>query len=141
MEHNSSGKADGAQRGRCKIFIAGPRDCVRTGNQMWQDYQEIRRAACKRCGSKHWGVNNGMFGNFTVTEFRRMESNPNPVSLPYYRELRIVTIPHCYVIIGNKVEITHVRSRVGAWEGSWMLQFAMLGVILDNWRVWRCQCL
>lgn len=26
---------------------------------MWQDYQEIRRAACKRCGSKHWGVNNG----------------------------------------------------------------------------------
>jgi len=55
---SGSGKADGAQRGRCKIFIGGPRDCVRTGNQMWQDYQEIRRAACAKCGSKHWGTNN-----------------------------------------------------------------------------------
>ena len=54
----SSGKADGARRGNCKIFIAGPRDCVRTGNQMWDDYQQIRKAKCARCGSKHWGVNN-----------------------------------------------------------------------------------
>lgn len=53
-----SGKADGARRGNCKIFIAGPRDCVRTGNQMWDDYQQIRKAKCARCGSKHWGVNN-----------------------------------------------------------------------------------
>ncbi|CAI4214147.1 unnamed protein product [Parascedosporium putredinis] len=53
-----SNKADGAQRGRCKIFIAGPRDCQRSGNQMWQDYQEIRGHGCARCGSKHWGQDN-----------------------------------------------------------------------------------
>jgi len=48
----------GAQRGNCKIFIAGPRDCERTGNQMWYDYQEIRSHGCARCGSKHWGRDN-----------------------------------------------------------------------------------
>ncbi|RYO80068.1 hypothetical protein DL766_008322 [Monosporascus sp. MC13-8B] len=53
-----SGKHDSAQRGRCKIFIAGPQDCIRTGNQMWNNYQEIRRHGCARCGSKHWGMDN-----------------------------------------------------------------------------------
>jgi len=55
---SGSGKFDGAQRGNCKIFIAGPRDCERTGNQMWYDYQEIRSHGCARCGSKHWGRDN-----------------------------------------------------------------------------------
>lgn len=78
MEHNSSGKADGAQRGRCKIFIAGPRDCVRTGNQMWDDYQQIRKAACKRCGSKHWGRDNAVCLELYIWQFQGSYANPNP---------------------------------------------------------------
>ncbi|KAK4151219.1 hypothetical protein C8A00DRAFT_36120 [Chaetomidium leptoderma] len=50
-----SGKADGAQRGRCKIFLAGPRNCQRSGNDMWNDYQQIRAHGCSRCGTKTWG--------------------------------------------------------------------------------------
>lgn len=58
-DHNyRSGKYDGAQRGNCKIFIAGHAGCHASGNKMWHDYQEIRRAGCAKCGTKHWGGNN-----------------------------------------------------------------------------------
>jgi hypothetical protein len=50
-----SGLPDGAEKSHCKIFIAGPSSCKRSGNGMWQDYQEIRSHGCKHCGSKHWG--------------------------------------------------------------------------------------
>ncbi|KAM0329547.1 hypothetical protein ACHAQA_004856 [Verticillium albo-atrum] len=50
---------DGARRGNCKIFIAGPSACTRTGNEMWYDYQDLRKeGSCGKCGSKHWGNNN-----------------------------------------------------------------------------------
>jgi hypothetical protein len=39
----------------CGVFIQGGNTCARTGNQMWQDYQDIRSHGAKTCGSKHWG--------------------------------------------------------------------------------------
>ncbi|KAH6640172.1 hypothetical protein F5144DRAFT_609227 [Chaetomium tenue] len=39
----------------CGIFIQGKSHCVRTGNQMWWDYQDIRKSGCQKCSTKHWG--------------------------------------------------------------------------------------
>lgn len=39
----------------CGVFIQGQKNCARTGNQIWHDYQDIRGNGCKICGSKHWG--------------------------------------------------------------------------------------
>ncbi|KAF6838782.1 hypothetical protein CPLU01_02315 [Colletotrichum plurivorum] len=39
----------------CGVFIQGKSHCARTGNQMWWDYQDIRKNNCRVCGSKHWG--------------------------------------------------------------------------------------
>ncbi|KAI0894115.1 hypothetical protein F4806DRAFT_131310 [Annulohypoxylon nitens] len=39
----------------CAIIIQGPKHCVRSGNDMWWDYQEIRSHGCHHCGNKHWG--------------------------------------------------------------------------------------
>ncbi|EXL58562.1 hypothetical protein FOCG_02072 [Fusarium oxysporum f. sp. radicis-lycopersici 26381] len=45
----------GTCQGACGIFIQGRSTCARTGNQIWYDYQDIRRSGCRICGSKHWG--------------------------------------------------------------------------------------
>ncbi|KAI1021803.1 hypothetical protein LB505_008864 [Fusarium chuoi] len=45
----------GTCQGNCGIFIQGRSTCARTGNQIWYDYQDIRRNGCRICGSKHWG--------------------------------------------------------------------------------------
>ncbi|KAI1453961.1 hypothetical protein F4805DRAFT_340286 [Annulohypoxylon moriforme] len=39
----------------CGIIIQGPSHCVRSGNDMWWDYQEIRQSGCHHCGHKYWG--------------------------------------------------------------------------------------
>ncbi|KAK4222659.1 hypothetical protein QBC38DRAFT_374648 [Podospora fimiseda] len=46
----------------CKIFVAGADHCARSGNEMWQDYQDIRnkkKGNCNggrnTCGTKNWG--------------------------------------------------------------------------------------
>ncbi|KAK4183811.1 hypothetical protein QBC35DRAFT_393061 [Podospora australis] len=39
----------------CRIHIQGHRNCTRTGNQIWEDYQDIRESGCQVCGTKHWG--------------------------------------------------------------------------------------
>ncbi|KAI1206668.1 uncharacterized protein F4807DRAFT_469917 [Annulohypoxylon truncatum] len=39
----------------CGIIIQGPSHCVRSGNDMWWDYQEIRQWGCHHCGHKYWG--------------------------------------------------------------------------------------
>ncbi|KAI1082899.1 hypothetical protein F5B20DRAFT_597133 [Whalleya microplaca] len=46
----------GACSGQCGVFIQGDRSCVRSGNQIWNDYHDIRGNGCKICGSKHWGA-------------------------------------------------------------------------------------
>ncbi|KAI0837999.1 hypothetical protein F5Y06DRAFT_287492 [Hypoxylon sp. FL0890] len=38
----------------CAILIQGNRGCVRSGNDMWWDYQEIRKSGCHHCGHKYW---------------------------------------------------------------------------------------
>lgn len=39
----------------CGIFVQGNSDCVRTGEEIWDDYQDIRYiAGCPKCGTKHW---------------------------------------------------------------------------------------
>ncbi|KAL2204874.1 hypothetical protein CC79DRAFT_922150 [Sarocladium strictum] len=57
----SDAEEDGARNSNCKIFIAGPAACKRSGNEMWYDYQDLKNSemgGCGRCGSKHWGNNN-----------------------------------------------------------------------------------
>ncbi|OTA99464.1 hypothetical protein M426DRAFT_16421 [Hypoxylon sp. CI-4A] len=39
----------------CAILIEGNKDCRRSGNDMWWDFQDIREMGCHRCGHKHWG--------------------------------------------------------------------------------------
>ncbi|KAI1098004.1 hypothetical protein F4804DRAFT_350912 [Jackrogersella minutella] len=39
----------------CAVFIQGNTGCVRSGNDMWWDYQEIRKNHCHHCGHKYWG--------------------------------------------------------------------------------------
>ncbi|KAI0384479.1 hypothetical protein F5Y04DRAFT_277855 [Hypomontagnella monticulosa] len=39
----------------CAIFVEGPANCTRSGNQIWWDYQEIRHSGCHHCGHKWWG--------------------------------------------------------------------------------------
>ncbi|KAH6843424.1 hypothetical protein B0I37DRAFT_418525 [Chaetomium sp. MPI-CAGE-AT-0009] len=39
----------------CGVFIQGKSHCARTGNQIWHDYQDIRKNKCGKCGTKHWG--------------------------------------------------------------------------------------
>ncbi|KAI2464625.1 hypothetical protein F4781DRAFT_436221 [Annulohypoxylon bovei var. microspora] len=39
----------------CGVIIKGPNHCVRSGNDMWWDYQEIRGSGCHHCGRKYWG--------------------------------------------------------------------------------------
>ncbi|KAI1764443.1 hypothetical protein GGR53DRAFT_494117 [Hypoxylon sp. FL1150] len=38
----------------CGILIQGPSNCTRSGNEMWWDYQDIRRGGCHHCGHKYW---------------------------------------------------------------------------------------
>ncbi|OTB12782.1 hypothetical protein K445DRAFT_25204 [Daldinia sp. EC12] len=38
----------------CAILIEGHPGCVRSGNDMWWDYQEIRHSGCHHCGHKYW---------------------------------------------------------------------------------------
>lgn len=39
----------------CGVFIQGNSDCVRTGEEIWDDYQDIRYVGgCSKCGTKHW---------------------------------------------------------------------------------------
>ncbi|KAI6080396.1 hypothetical protein F4821DRAFT_59623 [Hypoxylon rubiginosum] len=38
----------------CGILIQGPSNCTRTGNEMWIDYQDIRKGGCHHCGHKYW---------------------------------------------------------------------------------------
>ncbi|KAI4863451.1 hypothetical protein F4820DRAFT_426777 [Hypoxylon rubiginosum] len=38
----------------CGVLIQGPKNCTRTGNDMWWDYQEIRSNGCHHCGHKYW---------------------------------------------------------------------------------------
>lgn len=57
----SDKEMDGARRDNCKIFIGGPVTCTRTGNEIWNDYQDLKNSdigGYGRCGSKHWGDNN-----------------------------------------------------------------------------------
>ncbi|KAI2619622.1 hypothetical protein GGR54DRAFT_639947 [Hypoxylon sp. NC1633] len=39
----------------CAVFIEGPDHCVKSGNDIWWDYQEIRNSGCHHCGHKYWG--------------------------------------------------------------------------------------
>ncbi|KAI0853595.1 hypothetical protein F5Y00DRAFT_270758 [Daldinia vernicosa] len=39
----------------CAILIQGPPSCVRSGNDIWWDYQDIRKHGCHHCGHKRWG--------------------------------------------------------------------------------------
>ncbi|KAI1378979.1 hypothetical protein F4677DRAFT_465255 [Hypoxylon crocopeplum] len=39
----------------CAIFVQGPTSCVRSGNDIWWDYQDIRDNGCHHCGHKYWG--------------------------------------------------------------------------------------
>ncbi|KAH8203953.1 hypothetical protein TruAng_001895 [Truncatella angustata] len=56
---SDSGKSvDGAQRGHCKVFVAGPAACSKSGNSIWYDYQDIRSHGCNICGTKNWGNHN-----------------------------------------------------------------------------------
>lgn len=52
---HSSGKPSGARRGNCRVYIQGGSNCLRSGNQIWDDYQQIHAGNCEKCGSKHWG--------------------------------------------------------------------------------------
>lgn len=45
----------GACFGYCGIFIQGKSHCTRSGDEMWWDYQDIRKSGCGKCGTKHWG--------------------------------------------------------------------------------------
>ncbi|KAI0172622.1 hypothetical protein GGR52DRAFT_572448 [Hypoxylon sp. FL1284] len=38
----------------CGIFIEGPLNCSRSGNDIWWDYQDIRQYGCHKCGHKYW---------------------------------------------------------------------------------------
>lgn len=38
----------------CGVFIRGPEHCKFSGNQMWNDYQEIRESGCGICGFKEY---------------------------------------------------------------------------------------
>lgn len=29
--------------------------CIRTGNEMWWDYQDMKKFGCESCGWKSWG--------------------------------------------------------------------------------------
>lgn len=42
----------------CSMYIEGPEHCNRTGNQIWWDYQDIKRYGCRSCGLKTFGVMN-----------------------------------------------------------------------------------
>ncbi|KAI1472374.1 uncharacterized protein F4812DRAFT_464478 [Daldinia caldariorum] len=39
----------------CAILVEGNPKCVRSGNDLWWDYQEIRKNGCHHCGHKYWG--------------------------------------------------------------------------------------
>ncbi|KAI1803750.1 hypothetical protein F4811DRAFT_316438 [Daldinia bambusicola] len=39
----------------CAITIEGNSECVKSGNEIWWDYQEIRNNGCHHCGHKFWG--------------------------------------------------------------------------------------
>ncbi|KAI1417250.1 hypothetical protein F5Y13DRAFT_185321 [Hypoxylon sp. FL1857] len=39
----------------CAIIIQGDHHCIRSGNDIWWDYQDIRKSGCHHCGHKHWG--------------------------------------------------------------------------------------
>ncbi|KAK8038641.1 hypothetical protein PG993_007052 [Apiospora rasikravindrae] len=38
----------------CHVSVEGDAACRRSGNQIWQDYQDLRRNGADKCGSKHW---------------------------------------------------------------------------------------
>ncbi|KAK7947864.1 uncharacterized protein PG986_008750 [Apiospora aurea] len=38
----------------CHVSVEGDAACRRSGNQMWQDYQDLRANGAGKCGSKHW---------------------------------------------------------------------------------------
>lgn len=40
----------------CSMYIEGPSHCKRTGNQVWWDYQAIKRYGCKSCGLRTFGI-------------------------------------------------------------------------------------
>ncbi|EAW24040.1 uncharacterized protein NFIA_036120 [Aspergillus fischeri NRRL 181] len=51
---NESGNCWGDQTRSCGVFIQGDAHCSISGNDMWNDYQNIRNiGGCKRCGSFH----------------------------------------------------------------------------------------
>ncbi|KAF7136979.1 hypothetical protein CNMCM5793_006730 [Aspergillus hiratsukae] len=51
---NLSGNCWGDQTRGCGVFIQGDAHCSISGNDMWNDYQNIRNiGGCKRCGSFH----------------------------------------------------------------------------------------
>ncbi|OTA82009.1 hypothetical protein M434DRAFT_37300 [Hypoxylon sp. CO27-5] len=39
----------------CAIVLEGSKECKRSGNDIWWDYQEIRKSGCHHCGHKRWG--------------------------------------------------------------------------------------
>ncbi|KAL0930132.1 uncharacterized protein CTRU02_214952 [Colletotrichum truncatum] len=66
VNYGASGNKSGKPKGECTsivgpqlpgcgVYIQGGSQCMRTGNQMWSDYQEIRNNDCKTCGRKQWG--------------------------------------------------------------------------------------
>ncbi|MBE3049111.1 hypothetical protein IMZ48_42745 [Candidatus Bathyarchaeota archaeon] len=44
----------GTCRNSCGVFIRGGPQCRFTGNHMWEDYQNIRKAGCEQCGFKRY---------------------------------------------------------------------------------------
>ncbi|KAM0425904.1 hypothetical protein ACHAPT_008842 [Fusarium lateritium] len=59
---NAENLPEGGRSGNCKVFVEGHKDCYRTGNEMWHDYQEIReQGGCNKCGRKYWGPYNNCY--------------------------------------------------------------------------------
>ncbi|KAG2419319.1 hypothetical protein HFD88_004114 [Aspergillus terreus] len=51
---NQSGNCWGDGTRGCGVFIQGDANCSISGNDMWDDYQNIRKiGGCKKCGSYH----------------------------------------------------------------------------------------
>ncbi|KAK6837980.1 hypothetical protein PG987_006261 [Apiospora arundinis] len=50
----SGAGAEGTTVVGCHVSVEGDGDCRRSGNQIWQDYQDLRSNGAKKCGSKHW---------------------------------------------------------------------------------------
>lgn len=48
-------KTRGSRFRGCSMYIEGADWCNRTGNEIWWDYQDMKRIGCESCGWRAWG--------------------------------------------------------------------------------------